>query len=144
MRGFGADFHAALWVSRPDGRVPAAADSMPKSGHENSTLPRWRARLAHLATALFVSMNIVMALGAGKAQAQNATWNGPGVEWTTATNWLPANIPLGVATFTNNGAPTSLTISNSTQLGEIVFNAGAPAYSFSIGATTTFDVAGIG
>ena len=42
--------------------------------------------------------------------AQDATWTGPGNEWTTGSNWAPAT-PTNNATFTNNGAPTAVNIS---------------------------------
>jgi outer membrane autotransporter protein len=81
---------------------------------------------------------------AGPASAQNATWAGPGAEWTTDANWSPMTAPTGVATFTNNGAPTSVTISNSTSIGEIVFSANAPGYFLDIVANKTFLLNGVG
>ncbi len=78
------------------------------------------------------------------ATAQNATWAGPGAEWTTDANWLPTTAPTGVATFTNNGAPTSVTISNSTSIGQIVFSTGAPMFEFNIEPTTAFLLNGTG
>ena len=44
------------------------------------------------------------------ATAQDATWTGPGNEWTTSSNWTPAT-PTNNARFTNNGAPTAVNIS---------------------------------
>ena len=41
-------------------------------------------------------------------------------------------MPDDTATFTNNGAPTSVTISGPTSIGTIQFTAGAPAYSFTV------------
>jgi autotransporter-associated beta strand protein len=145
MRGFGEDLYAALWVSRPGGRSPAAAASALKSGHESSTLSRWRARLAHPAAALLVSMNIVMILGAGGALAQNATWVGPGAEWTTGTNWSPTAAPTGTATFTNNGAPQDITISNTAGVDEIVLTPGLlNFYSFVVEPSVSFSLSGVG
>src|SRR5512132_3709751 len=45
------------------------------------------------------------------AHALDGNWQGPGAEWTIGTNWSSSpNVPDGTATFTNNGAPTSVTI----------------------------------
>src|SRR5580698_7753389 len=67
------------------------------------------------------------------AQAQDATWAGTtSGEWTLANNWSPSSVPSGTATFTNNNALTSVTISNSTSIGELEFDANAPAYSFEV------------
>lgn len=77
--------------------------------------------------------------------ATDGIWTGPGAEWTTGTNWSSTpTVPDNTATFDNNGAPTSVVISTSTSINVIQFNAGAPAYSFSVGAPTTFDVSGAG
>src|SRR6266567_2794449 len=71
------------------------------------------ARLVSLAPALAV----LFALGASvtPARAVDGTWTGATTnEWTTGTNWssIPLNtVPDNTATFTNNGAPTSVTIS---------------------------------
>jgi autotransporter-associated beta strand protein len=75
----------------------------------------------------------------------DGTWTGPGAEWTTGTNWnsSPA-VPNNTATFINNGAPTTVTISGSTSINTIQFNAGAPGYSFSIAAPATVNISGGG
>ena len=44
-----------------------------------------------------------------------AIWIGPGSNYNTAANWNPADVPDTAgetATFINNGAPTSVTISS--------------------------------
>ncbi len=68
--------------------------------------------------------------------AQDATWTGPGNEWTTGSNWTPAT-PTNTATFTNNGAPTAVNISANASIATMEFTAAAPAYSFTVtnGAT---------
>src|SRR5262249_9168590 len=65
-------------------------------------------------------------------------------EWTQGTNWSsnPA-VPDNVATFTNNGAATSVTISSATSINTIQFTAGAPAYSFVVDSTL-FQIGGAG
>ena len=74
--------------------------------------------------------------------AQDATWTGPGNEWTTGSNWTPAT-PTNNATFTNNGAPTAVNISANASIATMEFTAAAPAYSFTVrnGANFTIDSA---
>jgi autotransporter-associated beta strand protein len=77
--------------------------------------------------------------------AQNATWTGLGAEWTTNGNWSPNSVPSNTATFTNNGAPSSVTISSSTSINEIFFSSNAPPYSFTVqGGATVFSIEGAG
>src|SRR5262245_1341524 len=82
-------------------------------------------------------------LAPNTAHAVDGTWTGPGAEWTVGTNWTsipPNTVPDGTATFTNNSAPTSVTISNSTSINTIEFDAVAPAYSFTVQNGATFTV----
>jgi T5SS/PEP-CTERM-associated repeat protein len=82
------------------------------------------------------------------AQATDGTWIGGGApvsnEWTQGNNWnstpTPNTVPDITATFTNNGAPTSVTISNSTSINTIEFTATAPAYSFTVQNGATFTI----
>ena len=84
-------------------------------------------------------------LAATSAHATDGTWQGPGAEWTTGTNWSSTpTVPDNTATFTNNGAPTAVTISASTSINTMVFASGAPAYSFTLGGSTAFTIAGAG
>jgi len=79
------------------------------------------------------------------AHAIDGTWTGPGNEWTTGTNWSSSpTAPDNTATFTNNGAPTSVNISTSTSINTILFTPGAPGYSFTINSSTAFTIAGVG
>src|SRR5215218_7215571 len=86
-------------------------------------------------------MGVLALLGPGTAHAVDGIWQGPGAEWTTGTNWSssPA-VPDGTATFNNNGAPTSVTISNSTSINTIAFDTAAPAYSFTVQNGATFTI----
>jgi hypothetical protein len=86
-------------------------------------------------------MGALAMLGPGTAHAVDGIWQGPGAEWTTGTNWSssPA-VPDGTATFNNNGAPTSVTISNPTSINTIAFDPAAPAYSFTVQNGATFTV----
>src|SRR5262245_45165718 len=75
------------------------------------------------------------------AQAVDGTWTGPGAEWTTGTNWSSSpTVPDNTATFTGNGAPTSVTIPGSTAINTIDFDASAPAYSFLVQNGATFTI----
>src|SRR5215469_14344450 len=79
------------------------------------------------------------------AQAVDGTWTGPGAEWTVGTNWTsipPNTVPDNTATFTNNSAPKSVTISSSTSINTIEFTATAPAYSFTVQNGATFTITG--
>src|SRR5687767_6751994 len=65
--------------------------------------------------------------------AQDATWTGPGNEWTNGSNWNPATVPTGTAEFSNNiGAPTTVNISSNASIQTMDFTAAAPAYSFNV------------
>ena len=74
----------------------------PKNGHRLGSVAR-RSLAVLLATT---------ALGVVAARAQNASWVGNNAgdpnEWIENNNWTPATIPTGTATFTNNGAPTTV------------------------------------
>ena len=75
------------------------------------------------------------------AHAVDGTWTGPGTEWTTGTNWSSSpTVPDNTASFTNNGAPPSVTISNNAAINTIEFTAAAPAYSFTVQNSATFTV----
>src|SRR5262245_11764096 len=100
------------------------------------TLPR-AALLAGVSCAALA----VLAPGAVYAQL-DGTWTGPGNEWTDGTNWSSnPGVPDNTATFTNNGAPTSVAISNDAEITTMQFTAAAPAYSFII--SSAFSIVGI-
>jgi hypothetical protein len=62
-------------------------------------------------------------LAPNAAHAVDGTWTAPPPnpkEWTLGTNWSSSpNPPDNIATFTNNGAATSVTISSSTSINTI-------------------------
>src|SRR4051812_48953565 len=88
-----------------------------------------------------VCIGALAMLGPGTAHAVDGTWTGPGAEWTTGTNWSSSpTVPDDVASFANNGAPTSVTISNNAAINTIEFAAAAPAYSFTVQNSATFTV----
>jgi hypothetical protein len=75
--------------------------------------------------------------------AVDGTWSGPGAEWTDGTNWSSTpDVPDDTATFTDNGAPTSVTISSAADINTIQFDVAAPAYAFT--NSDTFNVNGAG
>ena len=101
--------------------------------YRQSQRARWRAAL--LASS---------ALIAAPAAAQDATWAGPGANWNSTANWTPASVPTGTAIFAG-ALPTSLTFSAATTgIGTIQFNAGAPAYTFTLSAGQTLTASGSG
>ena len=93
-----------------------------------------------------VSLAALATLMSNPAQAVDGTWSGPGAEWTDGTNWSSnPDVPDDTATFTDNGAPTSVTISNDASINTIQFTAGAPAFDFMTSGTgITFNVNGTG
>jgi T5SS/PEP-CTERM-associated repeat protein len=83
------------------------------------------------------------------AQATDGTWIGGGApvsnEWTQGNNWSSSPLVpdgVGTATFTNNSAPTSVTISNNAAINVIEFDAAAPAYSFTVQNGANFTING--
>ena len=103
--------------------------------------PNARTRAAWLGG---VSLGALALLVAGNAYAVDGTWTAPApgpAEWTTGTNWSSApSVPDNTATFTNNGAAPSVTISNSASINTIQFTAAAPAYSFTVQNGATFTI----
>jgi autotransporter-associated beta strand protein len=95
--------------------------------------------------ALLAGVSLI-ALAPTAAHAVDGAWTGPGAEWTDGTNWSSTpDVPDNAATFTNNGAPTSATISDDASINTIQFTAGAPAFNFvTIGTGITFDINGAG
>ncbi len=81
------------------------------------------------------------------AQAQDATWlASPGSgDFNTGTNWTPATVPTGTATFGTSNT-TSITFSNTstTIVGSFQFNAGVPAYTFTLTGTSSLEFNGTG
>src|SRR5262249_42857310 len=89
-----------------------------------------------------VSLAALATLAPG-AHAVDGTWTGLGTEWTDGTNWSSnPDVPDNAATFTNNSAPTSVTISGPADINTIQFTAAAPAYSFS--NSDAFNINGTG
>src|SRR5262249_37433987 len=132
---------------RPQASRAAAAPAAPRASHRDSAIqstttsaPPARSRAALLGS---VWLGALAMLAPNTAHAVDGTWTGPGAEWTVGTNWTsipPNTVPDGTATFTNNSAPTSVTISNSTSINTIDFTAAAPAYSFTVQNNATLSI----
>src|SRR5262249_48534720 len=112
-----------------------------------TSVPAVRSRAALLGS---VWLGALAMLTPSTAQALDGTWTArpPNPkEWTQGTNWSSTpNVPDGTATFTNNGAATSVTISGpgATSIGTIQFTAAAPAYSFVVNLAPLFEINGAG
>ncbi|MBV8745934.1 MAG: autotransporter-associated beta strand repeat-containing protein, partial [Xanthobacteraceae bacterium] len=85
-------------------------------------------------------------LFAPAARAQDATWilNPGSTDFNTASNWTPATVPSGTASFGASNI-TSITFSSApgTFVDTLQFNAGAPGYSFVV-SNFFLDLSGIG
>jgi autotransporter-associated beta strand protein/T5SS/PEP-CTERM-associated repeat protein len=132
----------------------AAAPAAPGAALRDSAI--WiappAARVAFNRAALLGSvwLGALAMLAPNTAQATDGTWIGGGApvsnEWFQGNNWnstpTPNTVPDITATFTNNGAPTLVTISTSTSINTIEFAAAAPAYSFTVQNGATFTITG--
>jgi uncharacterized protein with beta-barrel porin domain len=98
---------------------------------------------AHLLT----TTAAVALLAAMPARAQDATWSTtPGSsDFNTAGNWTPATVPTGTAFF-GASTITALTFNSGAvnSLGGFTFNAGAPAYSFTLAPASSLTFTGAG
>jgi autotransporter-associated beta strand protein/T5SS/PEP-CTERM-associated repeat protein len=126
--------------------APAAPSAALRDGAIQITTRSTPAALSRAALLGSVWLGALAMLAPSPSHAVDGTWTGPGAEWTVGTNWTstpPNTVPDVIATFTNNGAPTSVTISSPTSIGTIQFTAGAPAYSFAVNFTL-FEINGPG
>jgi T5SS/PEP-CTERM-associated repeat protein len=134
-RGCGVIRSLRLQSARARRRAPAASVAVLAIA---AAAPAARTRAALLGG---VWLGAFAALLPQSAQAVDGTWTGPGAEWTTGTNWSSSpTVPDNTATFTGNGAPTSVTISSNAAINTIQFDAAAPAYSFLIQNGATFTI----
>jgi fibronectin-binding autotransporter adhesin len=113
---------------------------LPTAGSAPSAVRTWPALLA------VVSLAALATVAPYPAHAVDGTWTGGGApvpnEWTQDNNWTSATVPDNTAAFTNNAAPTSVTISNAADINTILFTGAAPAYFFT--NSDTFNVNGAG
>jgi autotransporter-associated beta strand protein len=92
-----------------------------------------------------ILLGAVFCLGVTAAYSQNATWlSTPGsTDFNTATNWSPASVPTGTATFSSSTI-TALTFSSpDTVIGSMQIVAGAPAYSYAVTSALEFNATGV-
>src|SRR5581483_7663508 len=90
---------------------------------------RLRAVIKHsLATLLATT-----ALGVVAAHATDGTWVGATTDWTDATNWSPATVPDGTATFVNTGSAAVDNNNGVVTIGTVLFNSTAQAYAVTVG-----------
>jgi hypothetical protein len=85
---------------------------------------------------------------ASSSFAGSAMWKtSPGSgDWDTANNWMPRTVPnssADTATF-NTSTKTALSLSASTEVNGIVFNAGASAFTITARPTFTLTISGVG
>src|SRR5262249_37585994 len=124
------------------GRI-AGGDSHTRRGVLLIASGRRRTMCRHLLT----TAAAVALLAAMPAHAQNATWStAPGSsDFNTAANWNPATVPTGTAFF-GASTITGLTFNPGAvnSLGGFTFNAGAPAYSFSLATPSSLTFTGAG
>jgi autotransporter-associated beta strand protein/T5SS/PEP-CTERM-associated repeat protein len=128
--------------------APAAPSAALGDGAIQITTRSTPAALSRAALLGSVWLGALAMLAPSPAHAVDGTWLGSGApvpnEWTQGNNWSSnPTVPDDIATFTNNGAPTSV-ISNSTSINTIQFTAAAPAYSFTINPFTIFSINGAG
>ena len=87
-------------------------------------------------------LGIGLVFCANMASALDGTWDGPGDDWNTGTNWSSTpTVPDGIATFSGN-LPTVIFNSDTVDIDEMFFTTLAPAYTFSI--DNTFNINGTG
>ena len=85
---------------------------------------------------------IILSALPGFASAQDATWSPSTPDFNTPTNWTPATVPTGTATFNNSGTK-ALTFSQDTTVDAMQFN--APNYMFELtNAVDTIAITGVG
>jgi autotransporter-associated beta strand protein len=95
----------------------------------------------------------LLTISAAGAWAQNAAWQpvptvaGPAAgtfDFNANPNWVPATVPTGTATFSVTTGPNLSFSAASTSIGTMQFNAGAPAYTFSLTSDHAVNVNGAG
>ncbi|MDQ3198242.1 MAG: hypothetical protein M3Q46_03475, partial [Verrucomicrobiota bacterium] len=94
------------------------------------------------------SLTILICAFALHAQAGSAVWSlNPNTnDWNTAANWTPATVPNGpsdIATF-NNSSRNNITLSATTEVNGIIYNAGASAFTTSVPSSQVLTVSGSG
>lgn len=104
-----------------------------------------RYRQSHRAR-LRVALLASSALIAAPAAAQDATWvaAGPVADWNINTNWTPAAVPSGTATFNGAGSAGIVFTNAVTTVQTLTFTPGIQVYTFDICACQEFRITGAG
>jgi autotransporter-associated beta strand protein len=108
----------------------------------DGSLARWRSRRGLRIAALLAGLPLF----AVAAHAQNATWNLNGTgEFNTNTNWTPATVPTGMASFgESNQKNVSISSGNSTAIGGFTFASTGLGYTFTNSSRLGFFFNGAG
>jgi autotransporter-associated beta strand protein len=95
---------------------------------------------------LLTTTAAVALLAATSVHAQDATWllNPGSGNFNTAGNWTPTTVPTGTAFFGATNVPNLTFSPFVTNVGGWTFNAGAPAYTFTLGGANTLSFNGAG
>ena len=116
------------WRSQATRAVaPAAPGAALRDSAIRIAPPAARVAFSRVALLGSVWLGALVIVAPDVARAVDGTWQGPGMEWTTGTNWSSSPLVpdgVGTATFTNNSAPTSVTISNNAAINTIQFELG--------------------
>lgn len=91
------------------------------------------------AAALAIAATPLMLPGTARAD----TWLGTTGDYNTGSNWSGGVVPGGTATFINNGATNSLTISASSSINLMEFNGSAPTYQITTGTNLSLSIQNI-
>jgi hypothetical protein len=96
----------------------------------------------------FALLLLVSTLVATRARAVNGPWamNPVDGDWNAPSNWSSLTVPDGPTDIASFG-PSSITnlfVSANTQVDSIVFNAGASAYTISVGRFRALTISGAG
>ena len=96
-----------------------------------------------LSRAARIAIPVIVLNGvSGVASAQTAVWNGPGADWNTPANWLPAIIPgpNGTALFTGT-FPKVISMAGDVAVGTLQFT--APNYILNVLGSTNINGTGV-
>src|SRR5438874_3486706 len=108
---------------------------------------RPRLRLPFLSV-IVATLLLLLLSTASSTFANSATWktNPATGDWNHAANWTPRTIPNGpsdTATFATSNT-TNVFLSANTEVNGTIFNAGASAFTITVGPTLTLTVSGAG
>ena len=89
-----------------------------------------------LASSLLAGSVVLAVPAFASPPLSSGTWTGTlSGELSTGGNWSGAVVPSGTGTFTNNGAPTNISVEAPVTIGTLQFDAGSPAFTFNLPLT---------